>query len=198
MGPRLTEELEEWTSSRGPHTLGSLTEAFGEKSFAILFVVLLGVPALPLPTGGVTHLFELVAMLLALELVVGRRSVWLPERWRRISLDGPTGERLLGRLMRMIRWLERRSRPRVRVLVASRPSNAIFGMLVLIGSAAAFLAPPFSTLDTLPALGVVVLSVGVLLGDALIAAAGVAIGAGGITLILALGRAAIQGLGDLF
>ena len=47
----------------------------------MLFVLLLALrPALP--TGGVTHVFELIAMLLALQLIVGRRHVWLPERWR--------------------------------------------------------------------------------------------------------------------
>ncbi|MBV8997411.1 MAG: hypothetical protein JO304_00030 [Solirubrobacterales bacterium] len=48
----LGDELEQWLRGEGEKTLGSLVEAFGEKSFAIVFVFLLGVPALPLPTGG--------------------------------------------------------------------------------------------------------------------------------------------------
>jgi hypothetical protein len=43
-------------------------------------VLLLGVPALPLPTGGATHVFEIIAVLLALELIVGREEIWLPRR----------------------------------------------------------------------------------------------------------------------
>jgi hypothetical protein len=160
-------------------------------------VVLLAVPALPLPTGGVTHLFEAIALLLALQLLVGRRTVWLPVRWRNVALSGPKSERLLERLLRLITWLERRSRPRGSFLFGGRLSNAIFGALVLIGTAAAFLAPPFSMLDTLPALGVVVLSVGILVEDVVIAAAGVAIGTGGVALLLALGRAAVRGIADL-
>ena len=35
-------------------------------------MILLGVPALPLPTGGVTHVFEVITVLLAAQLVVGR------------------------------------------------------------------------------------------------------------------------------
>ena len=61
---------------------------FGQRSFAVLFVLLLGVPALPLPTGGATHVFELIAMLLALQLIVGRDRIWLPQRWCRLSLAG--------------------------------------------------------------------------------------------------------------
>ena len=56
----------------------------------------------------------------------------------------------------------------------------------------AFLAPPFSGLDTLPSLGVVVIGLGVLLRDAAIAAAGAVIGAVGIGTVLALGSLVVN------
>ena len=196
-GSRFSEELRLWATSEGEKTVGSLTDTFGEKSFAVLFVVLLAVPALPLPTGGATHVFEAIAIVLAVQLLVGRRTVWIPERWRARRLIGERSERFVERLLRLIVWLERRSRPRGGFLFGHRAANAVFGALVLIGSLAAFVAPPFSTLDTLPALGVVVLSLGVLLEDALIAGAGIAIGGGGVALVVTLGRAALEGLGGL-
>jgi hypothetical protein len=162
-----------------------------------LFVLLLGVPAVPLPTGGVTHVFEAIALLLALQLLIGRRTVWLPKRWRNVVLAGPKSERFIERLVRLIAWLERISRPRGHFLFGHRLSNGVFGALVFIGTVAAFLAPPFSGLDTLPALGVVVLSVGVLVEDVVIVGAGVVIGAGGVALVVALGRAALRGVADL-
>ena len=61
---RLSDQLERWLNREGEKTLGGLVEAFGDKSFAILFVLLLGVPALPVPTGGATHIFEVIAVLL--------------------------------------------------------------------------------------------------------------------------------------
>ena len=195
--PRLTDELRLWAAAEGDRTVGALSDTFGEKSFAILFVFLLGPSALPLPTGGVTQVLEVIAMLLALQLVIGRRSVWLPSRWRSVTLAGPTSERFIGRLLRLIGWLERRSHPRGRFLFGHRLGNSAFGALVLLGTAGAFVAPPFSMLDTLPALGVVVLSVGVLMEDAVIAAAGAAIGASGVALVVALGRAALEGIGSL-
>ena len=70
-------------------------------------------------------------------------------------------------------------------------------MLVIVGAVTAFLAPPFSGLDTLPALGVVLLSIGVLLEDVVIVAVALAVGAGGIALVFVLGRAAIRGIGQL-
>ncbi len=171
---------------------------FGEKSFALLFVLLLGVPALPLPTGGATHVFELIAILLSVQLIFGAGRIWLPRRWCGIELAGPRQQRFLAGLMKMIRRLERISRPRLRFLFHRRASNAVFGLLVAGGSAAAFLAPPFTGLDTLPSLGVVLLSLGVLLEDALVVIAALLVGVAGVTLEIVIGSAAVGGIKSLF
>jgi hypothetical protein len=193
----VSAELERWLASDGEKTLGSLIELFKEKSFAFVFVLLLGVPALPLPTGGATHVFEIIAMLLALELIVGRKRIWLPQRWCRLELAGPRQQRFLGALVRWIKRLERISRPRLRFLFGHRASSFVFGLLVLGGSAAAFLAPPFTGLDTLPALGVVLLSLAVLLEDFLVVIAAVIVGFVGVVLEIVLGSAAVHGISSV-
>jgi hypothetical protein len=195
--PKLSDELYRWQEGEGKKTLGGLIDVFGEKSFAVLFVVLMGVPALPLPTGGATHVLEVVTVLLALELCIGRNKVWLPQRWCRLELGGGKRQGFVERLIRLIRWLERFSRPRAPFLFDHRVSKFVFGVLVIVGAVAAFVAPPFSGLDTLPALGVVLLSIGVLLEDVVIVAVGLAVGAGGIALVFVLGRAAIRGIEKL-
>jgi hypothetical protein len=194
----LSDELEAWLTGEGEKTLGSLVAAFGEKSFAVLFVFLLGVPALPLPTGGATHVFEVISVLLALELIVGRRMVWLPERWQRLELAGARQQKFIASLTKLIRRLERLSRPRLSFLFHRRLSNAVFGLLVIGGTAGAFFAPPFTGLDTLPSLGVVILSLGVLLEDFLVVVAGIAVGIGGVTLEIVAGAAALHGLKSIF
>ena len=100
--------------------------------------------------------------------------------------------------MRLIRRLERFSRPRLRWLFDHRLSNIVFGVLVIAGCAGAFFAPPFTGLDTLPALGVVLLSLGVLLEDFLVVVAGLAVGTAGVFLEVVLGKAAIDEIGKLF
>jgi hypothetical protein len=181
----------------GDTTIGSLVELFGPKGFALVFVLLLGVPALPLPTGGATHVFEVIAILLALELIAGREHIWLPARWRGLELAGPRRMKFLNGLMGLIRRLERISRPRLRFLFGHRLGNTVFGALVAGLSAAAFLAPPFTGLDTLPALGAVLLSLGVLLEDAAVALAGLVFGVAGVAIELILGRAVLHGLENL-
>jgi hypothetical protein len=195
---KFSDQIEQWLRGDQPKTLGSLIATFEEKSFAVLFVLLLGVPALPLPTGGVTHVFELIAMLLSLQLIVGRRMVWLPQRWRRLQLAGARSQRFVNGLLRLIRWLERFSRPRLTFLFDHRLSNAVFGLIVLALAIGAFVAPPFSGLDTLPSLGAVLVSLGVLLEDILVVALGVVVGAGGVLLEFVLGKAAFSGAKSLF
>jgi len=197
-GDSLSEDLEGWLQGAGEKTLGSLIELFEEKSFAILFVLLLGVPALPVPTGGATHVFEVIAVLLALQLIAGRDRIWLPERWRKRELAGDKQERFLTALMKLIRRLERISKPRLRYLFNHRVSNIVFGLLVIGGCVAAFLAPPFTGLDTLPALAVVLLSLGVLLEDFAVVIVGLVIGVAGVALEIFLGKAAIDAVGGLF
>ena len=195
---KLSDELEGWLTGEGEKTLGGLVSTFGEKSFAVLFVLLLGVPALPLPTGGATHVFEIIAALLALELIVGRRMVWLPQRWRRLELAGARQQKFIASLTKLIRRLEHLSRPRLAFLFHHRLTKAVFGLLVIGGAAGAFFAPPFTGLDTVPSLGVVILSLGVLLEDILVAAAGVIVGVAGVALEIVAGAAALHGLQSIF
>jgi hypothetical protein len=195
---KVSDQLERFLSGEGDKTLGGLIELFEEKAFALVFVLLMGVPALPLPTGGATHVFEVVTALLALQLIVGRDEIWLPQRWRRLQLAGPGRQRFLNGLMKMIRWLERFSKPRFRFLFNHRLSSIVFGVLVLGGTVGAFAAPPFTGLDTLPSLGVVLLSLAVLLEDFVVAVIAIAIGVGGVILEVVLGKAAIKGIGSLF
>ena len=195
---KVSDALQGWLEGDTDKTLGSLVEVFGEKSFAVLFVLLLGVPALPLPTGGATHVFEIIAALLAAQLIVGRDQIWLPKKWCKLELAGPKQQRFITGLMKLIRRLERFSRPRLRFLFQTRVSNSVYGLLVLGGTAGAFLAPPFTGLDTLPALGVVLLSLGVLLEDVIVVAVGLVVGVVGVLLEIIVGSAVVHGVSSIF
>lgn len=194
----VSDELERWLRGDQPKTLGSLIDVFGERSFAIVFVLLMAVPALPLPTGGVTHVFEVITMLLALELIVGRRTIWLPARWRALQIGGESKEKFIDALLRRIRSLERISRPRARWLFGHRLSGIVFGLAALGLALTAFLAPPFSGLDTLPSIGLVVLALGYLMTDVAISAAGAAIGVLGIASVIFLGSIAVKFFKNIF
>jgi hypothetical protein len=194
----ISAQLAGWLKGDGDHTLGGLIEVFEEKSFALLFILLLGISALPIPTGGATHVFDIIAVLIAAQLVAGREQIWIPKRWRGLKLGGGKQQRFINGLLKTIRFLERFSKPRLAFLFDHRLGNSMFGLIVILFTAGAFFAPPFSGLDTLPALGVVLISLGVLLEDIVIVLLGLAIGLGGIMLEVTLGKAAAGGIKKLF
>jgi hypothetical protein len=183
------DELEEWLRSDEPKTLGALGELFEEKSFAVTILMLMFVPALPLPTGGVTHLFELITVLLAAQMLVGRRTIWLPERWARRELGSTMTGKAIPFVIRWVRRVERYSRPRGAALFHQRLMLPVFGLIFIALAVAAGLAPPFSGLDTLPAMGAIAVALAIIFEDVLLLAIGFVLGTTGVVLIVTIGAA---------
>jgi hypothetical protein len=196
--PPFSQELKGWLESDEPKTIGSLDGVFAEKSFAVAILLLMFLPALPLPTGGISHLFEVIAMLIGAQMVIGLKGIWLPERWR----DRPLGDALTGKaiplIAKRIEWFERFARPRGGWLLNRDWFVRLLGLALIALAVGAWAAPPFSGLDTFPALGAVVICLGIILGDLLVVGIGTAIGIGGITLILTVGAAAVHLVKGLF
>jgi hypothetical protein len=185
-------ELEGWLRSDQPKTLGELTTVFAERGFAVAIVLLMFTPALPVPTGGVTHLFEGITIVLGGEMLLGRRTVWLPARWSRRSLGEATTERVLPVVVRWVRRVERISRPRGSRLLRHGLMLRLCGLIVVVLAAAAALAPPFSGLDTLPAMGAIAVALAILLEDVVVLVAGVVLGAVGVALIVTVGAMLVR------
>lgn len=192
------DQLEAWLRSDGSKTLGSLEQVFAEKTFATTVVFLMFVPALPLPTGGITVLFESITVVVAAQMVLGLRTMWLPERWRRRELGDLTTERAIPFMVRRVRQFERFSRPRWAPLFDQRWFIRLLGAVLMAFAIASALAPPFSGLDTLPALGAVIVALAIILEDIVVLAVGAAIGAGGTVIILTIGAAVFRFVQNLF
>src|SRR6476620_5825818 len=126
-----SDQLEHWLRADGPKTLGSLGEVFAEKSFAVTILFLMFVPALPLPTGGITHVFEGITVVVAAQMVLGRRTLWLPERWKERELGPLTTDRAIPYMVRWVRRFERFSRPRGKWVFHNQWSRRILGLLLI-------------------------------------------------------------------
>ena len=125
-------------------------------------------------------------------------GIWLPKRWEKFNagkfLRGKAGTKLIG----LVVWFERFSRQRWSGLLVRQPVPSLLGLIILIFTVAAFVAPPFSGLDTLPAMGVVVISLGLILEDSLIVLAGTIVGIAGIAVELVAGTALYSGITHVF
>lgn len=184
---KFSTQVSDWLSRKGPKTLGQLEQHFGEKSFAVAFVLLMALSALPLPTGGITNVLDVATILLSIELILGFRSIWLPKWAKNIRLGHVITAKALPRFIRFIRWFEKYSRPRFGKPLREREFLRLAGLIVLVFALGAFLAPPFSGLDTLPALGVVIVSLAIILEDMALFIAGCITGLAGTVLMLSVG-----------
>lgn len=189
---KFSRQLEDYLKSHKPKTLQGLEDDFAEKSFAIIFLLLMIIPALPLPTGGITHVFEIIVMLLALEQLAGRKSLWLPKKWRDKKLPSKLQTSALPGLIKFVSKIEKFARPRLSHVLSNPLSVRTTGLIVFVLTLFAFLAPPFSGLDTLPSLSVVLISLAVLLEDLALSVVGLLVGAVGIGLVIALGSLVFQ------
>jgi hypothetical protein len=193
-----SDELDDWLRGDTPKTLGDLGEAFSEKSFAVTILLLMFLPALPLPTGGITHVFEVITVFVALQMVIGRRTIWLPRRWRQRALGATITGKAVPFIIRRVRWFEKFTRPRMAWLFRQRWFIRVLGLVIIAFTAGAAIAPPFSGLDTLPALGVVTISLAIILEDAVVLGIGALIGTGGIVLIVTIGAAIAHAIRSRF
>jgi hypothetical protein len=193
-----SDELEQWLDGDEHKTFGEMSDVFGERGFAVTIVLALSLPALPIPTGGITHVFEAVAVLLAVEMILGRRTMWLPRRVRERELGPTLANRALPFIVKRVRWLERYSRRRGAAFFRQRWFLRVLGLVVVAFAIGSAVAPPFSGLDTLPALGAVVVALSILLEDVVVLVVGLLIGTGGIALIITIGAALAHFLRGLF
>ncbi len=194
---QFSDQLEAWLKGKPTKTLASLIKVFDDKSFAIVFLLLMILPALPLPTGGITHVFEIITMLLALEMIIGLKTIWLPKRWKHMRLGKTIEGKVIPLLLRRIRWFEKRSSPRGKRLFKLPLAERLLAVIILALTIVAFLSPPFSGLDTLPSLGVVVISLSIILDDFVMLIIGVIIGLAGTALVIGLGTAIVEAINRL-
>jgi hypothetical protein len=191
-------EIKEWLDSDSDKTFTSLDKVFGDRAFAILFMFLMLPASLPIPTAGVTDVFSVVTVLFALQMMIGKNSLWLPKRWSKMKLSKTVTGKLLPGLMKLVSRLERVSRPRLLWVFKGKTSDFLLGLIVLSFAIASILAPPFSGLDTLPSMGIVILSAGILLKDGAITIAGVVVGLLGILLQVVFGKVIIELFKSIF
>ena len=189
---KFSDELEQWLESDDPKSLGSLGEVFADKSFAVAIVVLMLASATPVPTGGIALVFQIMAAALAVQMVIGRTTIWLPTRWRQRELGKMITGKAIPFIVRRVRWLEKHSRPRWVGVFQRRPFIRFVGLLLIAFAIAAVLAPPLTGLEVLPSMGAVTVALAIILEDIVVFAVGVVIGTGGIVLFVSVGAALIR------
>lgn len=88
-------------------TLRDMIEAFGERAFGAMLLLLALMALFPWPPGG-KALFSVPIILISAEMVFQKSSVWLPRSLLDRKLSRATYARLLGAPLALPRWMRRR------------------------------------------------------------------------------------------
>lgn len=148
----------------GALTLGEVFERIGDRGFGLLLIVLSLPSALPVPAPGYSTPFGIVIAVLALQMLAGRTSPWLPARAAGTKLHGKFIDGMLGFFSKFFSKVEFLIRPRLR-WVGSRAGRAFLGALVLI--MACLMIMPIPLTNTFPAFVIFLTGIGLTEEDGL-------------------------------
>ncbi len=163
-----------------PLTLSSLLEISQERMFGVLLVILSLPMAIPMPHFGLALPVAVLLVLLAAQMLLGHRLPWLPQRF----LDYDMGQGWIQKLLRLgLPWLQRVERiaqPRFEIVCTSLPGKVLLASGVIL--ATLLMALPLPATNAPPALGILLVGVGLLEEDGLLSLVGAGICFGTVAL----------------
>jgi hypothetical protein len=189
---KISELLTEFATARkdGRVSMGELADAFDERAFGVLMLILslpnaVGLGAIP----GLSTVFGVPQIFLALQMAAGREDPWLPRWLAKRSISGADFMTMVEKAMPHLLRAERTLRPRHEMLT-SRTAERLVGVLCVILGVIVSLPIPLGNQP--PAVAIAVISLGLIEQDGVFVGAGVGIGflAIAVALVVVLGGAA--------
>ncbi len=178
----------------GVVVLGEVLDKAGDRGYGFL-LILLAIPAfIPILPPGTSGVLGALMSIVALQMLFGLKQPWFPKRWRNKVLSPKVVQAIQTRGVAMLRKIERVSHPRGRRLTRNGVILRL-SALVVIGLALV-LSSPMPFMNTLPALGVLLIGVGLANHDLYFLSAGWGIGIV-VALIVALGVEVLMRLAKL-
>ncbi|MBW4502846.1 MAG: exopolysaccharide biosynthesis protein [Scytonema hyalinum WJT4-NPBG1] len=142
----------------------------GERIFGFLFVILSLPSALPVPAPGYSVPFGILIFLLAMQLLVGSKSPWLPQRMMNHPIKLETVQKFLKAGLPWLRRIEALARPRMTYICTTVPGRVTIGSTIALMAISMMI--PIPGTNTLPAMGVFVTGFGLLEDDGAISLSG--------------------------
>ncbi|MEL7116305.1 MAG: exopolysaccharide biosynthesis protein [Pseudomonadota bacterium] len=174
---RLASEAEGETA-----TLGWILEQLHERAFG-LFLLVLALPCCIPFLYGIPQVVALPLMFVSAQILLGRKTPWLPQKLAARSVSTAGLSNLAERSGPWLRRIEAVSHPRLSALTRA-PFDQVLGLALVIFSASILV--PLPGTNTVPGFAVVVVAMGLLQRDGLLVLAGAALGTAWIaTLIFA-------------
>jgi hypothetical protein len=196
--PRATSEVLEETvdnHSADDIALGELMRVLQERGFGLLMVVLVLPNCVPIPVPpGVSTVFSLPLIFLALQMLIGHPVPWLPNWLRKRTIKRATLAAMVAKLSPKLKIVEKLLKARL-TFFDSSVGERIIGFFCLIFAVS--IAVPLPMTNFVPGIGILLMSLGLLSRDGLVILLGMIIGALGciftITMLI-IGVKAIKSL----
>lgn len=175
-------------------SVGGLVDAIGDRAFGLVTLAFAVPNCIPGPPG-VGSILGVPLMIFGLQLAAGRRVPWLPGFVARRRLKIATLARVLEFVGPVLRRIERVCRPRATAL-AGRQAERALGIAVFLLACA--IAIPLPMTNLIPAIGIGIVSLGLLEEDGVTVVAGLVIGLIGMVIVIAVVYAIIFGISLAF
>jgi len=171
----LSQELKGYLDSLDGNdsNLGEMLEAISHRGFGLLLLLLALPAALPIPAPGYATPFGIIIIILAVQMLIGKRTPTLPKRIKRKKMSHKTisfSVKHSGRILRIAEWLVR---PRLTNLASNRGMLSLISIIIIL--MALFMVVPLPLTNTAPSFVIFILAAGMLEEDGLVLLGGVLI-----------------------
>lgn len=185
------EETEETT------TFEAILSRISVKSFGVLLPILALPSALPLPAPGYSTPFGIALVFLAVQIIMRRPYPWFPQRVLKARIRTKGNSRMVRWMVAFLQFFEKLIRPRFRFLYTNGTLYRLLGCVIL--ACGLSMCIPIPLTNTVPAMGIFFIGLGMIEEDGLAALAGAAIAFMGlvisISVLVAVSYYGIEGAG---
>jgi len=145
-------------------TVGEVADRVAQRGFGLIMSVLALPTMIPVLPPGSAAFIGLLYILLAVQMLIGLPRPWLPVRVRNYRLTSGTMRMLQERGIPLLRRVERLARPRATWVPDALVTRAVAVAVLLLGIV---LLSPLPFFNTIPAMTVLILGIGLFNRDAL-------------------------------
>ncbi|MGB8818998.1 MAG: exopolysaccharide biosynthesis protein [Rhizobiaceae bacterium] len=162
-------------NNTGDVSLGSLRTALGDRSFAALLVVFSSINLIPILPPGSTIVFGIPPLIIAVQMILGQKSVWLPKTLLDRSFGAERFKSIMRSVTPRLRRLEHYIKPRMwpfPVMLGERLVGVLCALLSIL------VILPIPGANWIPAFAMVLMGLSLSQRDGILLTLGLGIGIG--------------------
>ncbi|MBE9007465.1 exopolysaccharide biosynthesis protein [Fortiea sp. LEGE XX443] len=150
-------------------TLGDILAETAERGFSLVIALLVLPFLFPMPPG-LAGPFGAACLLVSVQMILGRRSPWLPKQIAKYKFPRSFAQVLLKNLQRLTKILEKITRPRLKKIAQNPLTWRLNGLCISWLTILLMLPIPFT--NPIPTIGILLLAVATIESDGLLICVG--------------------------